>query len=46
MDGLGITKKYSSDAKLAELETKARTARAGLWVEAQKHRLHRGIIEA
>jgi len=35
MDGLGITKKYSSDTKLAELETKARTARAGLWADAK-----------
>jgi endonuclease YncB( thermonuclease family) len=28
-------KKYSKDAELAELETKARTARAGLWADAK-----------
>jgi endonuclease YncB( thermonuclease family) len=28
-------KKYSTDAKLAELETKARTARAGLWADSK-----------
>jgi endonuclease YncB( thermonuclease family) len=35
MDGRGTTKKYSTDAKLAELEKSARIARAGLWADSK-----------